>query len=68
MERGENIIKLLREEGLEINTKLANTINMLAYESYEKAKEEGVEIGMKIGINRACSELRTKISTMEEEV
>jgi hypothetical protein len=61
MKHGTEIIKMLEEQGIKINDQIMNTIDMLAYEIYNKGKEDGIEEGKKIGINQACREMENKI-------
>jgi hypothetical protein len=68
MKYGVNIIELLKEEGIEINKQLANTIQMLAYENFETVKEKGIKEGIKIGIRKACKEFEVTISTIRNEI
>ena len=42
-EKPQEKVELLKEEGIEINKQLANTIQMLAYENFETVKEKGIK-------------------------
>lgn len=67
MKHGVEIIKLLEEQGIIINEQIKNTIDMLAFEIYNKGKEDGFDEGKKTGINQACREMEDKISLIKNK-
>lgn len=64
---GSEIVELLKEQGIEIDSKLENTINLLAYEIFNKGIDIGVEEGKKIGVNKACKEFEMKIASIRSK-
>lgn len=64
MKYGIEIIKMLEECNITIDEKIKNTIELLAFDIYNKGKEKGYEEGRVAGINKACKEMEMKISTI----
>jgi hypothetical protein len=64
---GTEIIKLLEDEGITLDEKLKNTVELLAYEVYNKGKENGYEEGRISGINKACKEMENKIAVIRSK-
>lgn len=62
---GKEIIELLKNQGIQLEQKLENTIDLLAFEMFEKGKEEGIKEGIRIGTNKVCNELEIKINSMK---
>lgn len=64
---GSEIVELLKEEGITIDLKIENTINVLAYDIFNKGVNKGIETGQKIGVNKVCEEFENKISILKDE-
>ncbi len=64
---GNDIVNILEEEGIALNSQLKNTIQKIVFEACENAKEEGIKEGKKLGINNALSQIEYKISVMRSE-
>lgn len=62
--QGGEIIETLKNYGVKMDNNLENTINLIAYEIFEKGKEEGI----KIGITKTCKEFEIKISTIRSKI
>lgn len=67
MKYGTEIIKMLEELDIVTNNQVKNTIDMLAYEVYNKGKEDGIEEGKEIGIIKACREMEKKIGIIRSK-
>jgi hypothetical protein len=65
---GKEIIELLKEQNLQIDSKLENIIGLIAFEIFTKGKEEGIKEGVDIGINKTCREFEVKISAMRSKI
>jgi hypothetical protein len=46
---------------------MKNTIDLLAYEVYNKGKDDGIKEGKEIGINQACREMEKKIGIIRSK-
>lgn len=64
---GNEIIELLKKQNIEINEQVENTIKLIVHEVYENGKEEGIQEGIKIGLNQACKEFEIKISSLRSK-
>ncbi|MFW5890757.1 MAG: hypothetical protein ACOCUI_00905 [bacterium] len=62
----QEIIDMLKKEGITLDNKIENTIDMLVYKVCEKAKDEGVQEGIQWGINNACKAMEEKIKEMKK--
>lgn len=63
VELGIEIVKMLREKGIEVDSGLSNNIILKVSEAYETGKEDGV----KEGIECACNEMERKRSTIRSK-
>jgi hypothetical protein len=61
---GHEIIKMLEDQHIDIDDKVANTIEMFSYEIFERGISDGIKKGKVLGINSACKEIEDKIIWM----
>jgi hypothetical protein len=64
--KGAEIIDLLECEGIQLDIKVKNTINMLAYEIFQEGRSEGVKDGVKLGIEKACNEIELSAKALKK--
>ena len=67
MKYGIEIIKMLEECNITIDEKIKNTIELLAFEVYNKGKDDGYQEGIIAGINKACREMEIKIGIIRSK-
>lgn len=60
---GVEIVKMLREKGIEVDGGLSNNIILKVSEAYETGKE----VGVKEGIEFACNEMEKRLSVIKSK-
>lgn len=46
LEYGKEIIEMLQSQNIELDIKVANTINLMVFEAFEKGKKQGEKEGI----------------------
>lgn len=65
-DKGTEIIELLESEGIQLDIKVKNTINMLAYDIFQEGRTIGIKDGVKIGVEKACNEIELSAKALKK--